>query len=195
MPGSIVDDDVELRSLRISDGPYIRGGLATLELHDPIGTGPLVHRPWISLWWWIKRTFIVSHCIVINGSRAGFIGLHNLRRDMSAEISMVLFEQGIRGKGYGSRAAGLFLRSLEDRLHLRKIFVRVRVDNRASLSLWHKFGFTPLGAIRDVRTMVKIPDRSERQSKIKGSLRNKRMNVCGEENAVEGHVKQRTTVQ
>jgi ribosomal protein S18 acetylase RimI-like enzyme len=135
---------ISLRPVRISDARFLHAGFASRDflaangLHRPIASS------WFPTWWWIRRAFVFAYCIVVDGKRAGFLGMHTLRPGESAELCLAIFEEEMRRKGYGSRAFHIFVRTLEKYPLIEMLLVRVRQDNFTALSFWKKLGFGEL---------------------------------------------------
>jgi len=123
------------------DARFIHSGFVSDDFLAAKGlTRPITSSRFL-MWWWIRKTFIFSYCILVNGRRAGFIGLHNVQPCASAEMSLALFEKDMRRKGHGSGAFHLLVRDLQKHQLAKKIVVRVASDNFISLSFWKKLGF------------------------------------------------------
>jgi len=135
------ENDITLRPVRIYDASFLNSGFASRDFLAANGLSKPVASSWFPAWWWTRRTFVFAYCIVVNGKRAGFLGLHTLRPGESAELSLSIFEEEMRRKGYGSRAFHLFVHNLEKRSLIKMLLVRVRKDNFTALSFWKKLGF------------------------------------------------------
>ncbi|NOY64236.1 MAG: GNAT family N-acetyltransferase [Nitrospirae bacterium] len=141
IPRIMVDGSLMLRPLRILDASFLtRGfkneGILLINLRNR-SLIPL----WLSTWWWTKRTFLPAYCIVQDSKRIGFIGLYNLILGESAEVSLAIFEKDQRRRGYGTRAFNLLLHNLQRYSVVKRIFVKVRRDNRSALFFWKRLGF------------------------------------------------------
>ena len=147
---SMKDDNLKLRPLRIFDGPFIHRGLK-----DEIGlrTNRLSRQTdssWLSVWWWIKKTYRYSFCIELDSKPIGFIGLYNVALCKSADISLVIFDETFRRQGYGTRSFKLFAQSLSRHSVVENIFVTIKTDNHRALSFWKKLGFSETNMVNDI---------------------------------------------
>jgi RimJ/RimL family protein N-acetyltransferase len=149
----LTENNIRLRPVRIFDALFIHSGFVSDDFLAANGLTRPITSSWFLLWWWIKKTFAFSYCILVNGKQSGFIGLHNIQPSASAEISLALFEKDMRRKGYGSRAFHLFARDIEKYRLAEKIVVRVGKDNFISLSFWKKLGFEEIHIEHGVTTL------------------------------------------
>jgi RimJ/RimL family protein N-acetyltransferase len=150
----LAENEIRLRPVRMFDSRLMHSGFASDDfLAANALTRPITSSRFL-IWWWIKKTFVFSYCILINGKRSGFIGLHNLQPCAAAEISLALFERDLRRKGYGSRAFHLFVHDLEKHQFVKKISVRVSQDNFISLSFCKKLGFEEIHGEDRVRILL-----------------------------------------
>ncbi len=138
------EGNIILRPARIFDAPFLHYGFASRDFLSANGLSRPIASSWLTTWWWIRRTFVFAYCIVVDGNRAGFLGMHSLRPGESAELSLSIFEEELRRKGHGSRSFHIFLRNLEKRSLIKMLLVRVRKDNFMALSFWKKLGFGEL---------------------------------------------------
>lgn len=67
----------------------------------------------------------------------------------TCHIGLAIFVPADRGKGYGGRVLRLTLNYLRDWLKIRKVSLRVLVDNHAAISLYRQFGFEVEGTLKD----------------------------------------------
>jgi ribosomal protein S18 acetylase RimI-like enzyme len=135
------ENDISLRPVRIFDAAFLHSGFSSRDFLEANGLSKPIASSWFPTWWWLRRTFVFAYCIVADGKRAGFLGMHTLRPGESAELSLSIFEEEMRRKGYGSRAFHLFVRNLEKHFFIKMLLVRVRKDNFMALSFWKKLGF------------------------------------------------------
>ncbi|MCD6199323.1 MAG: GNAT family N-acetyltransferase [Deltaproteobacteria bacterium] len=147
-------DNLRLRPLKIFDGPFIINGLRNEDVWRANGLSKPITFSWFSVWWYLKKTFDLSLCIEIDSRRAGFIGLYNLSLGKSAELSLLLFEKNIRQCGYGSRAFTLFAKNLKEHSVVKKIIIRVKIDNNAAISFYRALGFNKLSNLDRIKTMA-----------------------------------------
>jgi RimJ/RimL family protein N-acetyltransferase len=150
----LTENNIRLRPVRMFDAFFMRSGFVSDDFLAANGLTRPITSSWFLIWWWLKKTFAFSFCILVNGKRAGFIGLHIMQPCASAEISLALFEKDMRQKGYGSRAFHLFMHVLEKHPIAEKIVVRVDKDNFISLSFWKKLGFEEVHRVDGARTLL-----------------------------------------
>ena len=147
-------DNLRLRPLKIFDGPFMINGLRNQDVWRANGLSKSITFSCFSAWWYLKKTFDLSLCIEIDSRRIGFIGLYNLSLGKSAELSLSLFEKNIRHCGYGSRAFTLFAKNLKEHSVVKKIIVRVKIDNNAAISFYRALGFNELSNLDRIKTMA-----------------------------------------
>jgi RimJ/RimL family protein N-acetyltransferase len=147
------DLDLRLRPLRIFDSPFMSNGLRDGVILKDNGLSDPISSSWLFVWWWIKKTFLITYCIECDSRRIGFVGLHELRLGEVVEASMVLFDKDVRGIGYGSRVAGLLLESLKKYSIAERVIARVKTDNHISLSFVRKLGFVETTTSDDIVTL------------------------------------------
>jgi RimJ/RimL family protein N-acetyltransferase len=135
------DNDLSLRPMRISDGPFINNGLKDEIILKASGLNNPINSSWFSVWWWIKKTFMPCYCIECDSKRIGFIGLYNLSPGKSAEMSLAIFNETLRRHGYGTRAFRLLVQGLKRYSVVKNLLVKVETDNHAAISFWRKLGF------------------------------------------------------
>jgi RimJ/RimL family protein N-acetyltransferase len=153
MPRCMNNNNIKLRAFGISDVPFLCEGLRDKEILAVSGLSKPVFLSWLSVWWWIKKTFTIIYCIECDSKRIGFIGLHNMRLGKSAEMTLVIFDKNIRRHGYGSRAFRIFTQNLKKKSIVERIMVRVKTDNSISTSFWQKHGFRELNVTNGIKTM------------------------------------------
>jgi RimJ/RimL family protein N-acetyltransferase len=152
-PRSMNDLDLRLRPLRIFDSPFMSNGLRDGVILKDNGLSDPISSSWLFVWWWIRKTFLITYCIECDSRRIGFVGLHDLRLGEVVEASMVLFDKDVRGIGYGSRVAGLLLESLKKYSIAERVIARVKTDNHISLSFVRKLGFVETTTSDDIVTL------------------------------------------
>lgn len=150
---SMRDDNLRLRPLRIFDGHFIHRALKDEIGLKANGLKRITDSSWFSLWWWIKRTYSYSFCIELDSKPIGFIGLYNLALGKSADISLSIFDETLRRRGYGTRSFKLFAQSLRRHSVVKNIFVRVKTDNHKALSFWSKLDFSGTSMLNDIINM------------------------------------------
>jgi RimJ/RimL family protein N-acetyltransferase len=151
--GSMKDDNLRLRPLRIFDGHFIHRALKDQIGLKTSGLNGLRDPSWFSVWWWIKKTYSYSFCIELDSRPIGFIGLYNLALGKSADISLVIFDETFRRQSYGTRSFKLFAQILRRHSVLEKIVVRVKTENHRALSFWRKLGFLETSSLNDIINM------------------------------------------
>ena len=151
----IEHDGIRLRPLRIFDVPLIKKRFRDKEALGTTGSGKPASGGCLSVWWWLKKTYPILFCIEVESKCVGFIGLYNLEPRESAEITLVIFDGGMRRRGYGSKAYDAVATSLCRSLFFKRIIVRANADNQPSISFWKKLGFEELHTGNGVKTMTK----------------------------------------
>jgi len=152
-PRSMNDNDLRLRPFRIFDSPFMSNGLRDEVILKANGLSEPISSSWLFVWWWIKKTFLITYCIECDSRRIGFVGLHDLRLGESTEITMVLFDSNIRGLGYGSRVFALLAQNLKKYSIAEKVIAQVKIDNCVSLSFVRKLGFVEEGISDNIVTL------------------------------------------
>jgi RimJ/RimL family protein N-acetyltransferase len=152
-PRSMNDHDLRLRPLRIFDSPFMSNGLRDEAILKANGLSKPISSSWLFMWWWIKRTFLITYCIECDSRRIGFVGLHDLRLGKSTEISMMLFDSNIRGLGYGSRVLTLLAQNLKKYSIAEKLIAQVKINNCISLFFVRKLGFVETDTSDDIVTL------------------------------------------
>ncbi|MCL4475783.1 MAG: GNAT family N-acetyltransferase [Nitrospirae bacterium] len=153
IPRHIEHDGIVLRPLRIFDVPLIRKGLRDKDVLRTTGPGKPVSGGCLLVWWWLKKTYPILFCIEVASKCIGFIGLYNLIGE-SAEVTLVLLDNGNRRLGYGSRAYRAFVTNLPRSSFIKKFIVTVKADNYPSISFWKKLGFEELDSMNGIKTMA-----------------------------------------
>jgi len=141
IPRYMEDGNLRLRPLRMSDGPFILKGLNEGAILKASGLSRPIASSWFFAWWWIKNTFVPVYCIACNSKRIGFIGLYNLIPGESAEVSLAIFDNCFRRRGYGTRAFVLLMQEMKRHGVVKDLIVKIRIENRAALLFWGKLGF------------------------------------------------------
>ncbi len=153
-PRSLRDSSLHLRPLRIADGRFIAAGLADASILRACGTLNPPATSWFSLIWWIKRTYPLAFCIELDGRKIGFLGVYRLHPGKSALMSLAIFDETCRNRGYGTRALELFVRHLQKCRLVERLAVDVMQESPA-LNFWMKAGFTEAAAVGGVLTLTR----------------------------------------
>jgi len=149
IPRHIEDGHIGLRQLRFSDVSFLCDGLRGKEILANNGLSKTISSSWLSVWWWIKKTFTLIYCIKCDSKRIGFIGLYNLKLGKSAEMTLVIFEKNFRRLGYGTTAFTIFAKYLKGHSIAENIIVRIKTSNTVSISFWQKLGFKEISRKND----------------------------------------------
>jgi RimJ/RimL family protein N-acetyltransferase len=147
------DRDLRLRPLRIFDSPFMSNGLRDEAILKANGLSEPISSSWLFVWWWIKRTFLITYCIECNSRRIGFVGLHCLKLGEVVEASMMLFDKDVRRIGYGRRVAALLAENLKKHCIAERVIARVKRENCVSLSFVRKLGFVEEGISDNIVTL------------------------------------------
>jgi RimJ/RimL family protein N-acetyltransferase len=153
MPACIAGDDIRLRTLKITDGPFLKDMLYDEDTMKSCGLNSPVSQSWISVWWWIKKTFTLSYCIEYGSRTIGFIAVSRLTPGRSAELSLVISAKVMRRRGYGRRAFEFLSDVMQGHSFAREVFVRVRSDNPGAVLFWKNLGFSEIRVEGGIVTM------------------------------------------
>jgi RimJ/RimL family protein N-acetyltransferase len=156
IPAAMEVDNIRLRRLRFSDGPFIMNELKDEIILNASGLLRPIHVSWFSLWWWMKTTFMFDYCIEFNLKPIGFIGLYDLLSGESAQISLTIFDKMFRRQGYGSRAFNLLAKHLQKHSIVREIRARVMRDNHDAVSFWRKIGFSQMDTVDAIQITMSM---------------------------------------
>ena len=95
-----------------------------------------------------NRRFI----IVQEGRTIGMVGLYNIHWiHRTCEIGIFIGEDQARRKGAATEACCLIEKYAKNYLNLRKITLKVVVDNKKAVSMWHSLGYQSVGELREER--------------------------------------------
>jgi RimJ/RimL family protein N-acetyltransferase len=144
---------IRLRPIRILDGPFLSKGFKREDFLLVNNLQKPIHSSWLPVWWWIKRTFICTYCILIDSRKIGFIGLYNLRFHKSVEIGLFIFEKPMRHLGYGSETLNLLIQNFRKFSFVDEITVNVKVDNHVAISFYRRNRFKELYTEGSIITM------------------------------------------
>jgi len=154
-PGYMTDDVIHLRSMKISDGPYLRKQLAGTEALSYTELSRPISASWFHVWLKMKKIFNFAYLIVVDARPVGFIGLCNLVAGQSAEMSLVIFDREQRRQGFGRRAFHLLAKNLQTYFTVKNVFVRYKNDNADARSFWSGCGFQEECRQNDLITMFR----------------------------------------
>ena len=153
IPGHIEGGHVGLRLLGLSDISYVKEALVDPQISGTSLLAKPVSLSWLSVWWWIRKTFPLIYSIECNSRRIGFIGIYNLTPGRSSEISLVIYKDRDRRRGYGSRAFAIFANYLKECHLLTHLIVKIKTDNDMSISFWQKLGFREIQIAGNIMTL------------------------------------------
>jgi RimJ/RimL family protein N-acetyltransferase len=153
IPRYMTTPPISLRPVRILDGPFLSEGLQREDFLYINNLKKPIYSSWLPVWWWMKRSFICTYCILIDSRRIGFIGLYDLKFRKSVEIGLFIFEKHMRHLGYGSETLNLLAQNLKRFSFVDEIIARVRLDNCVALSFCQKNGFKELYTEDHIITM------------------------------------------
>ena len=153
IPRYMTTPPIKLRPVRVLDGSFLSKGFEGKEFLLANDMTRPVHFSRFLAWWWIKRTFVCTYCILIDSRKIGFVGLYNLKFRKSVEISLFIFEKHMRHLGYGSKALDLLAHNFRKFSFVDEIIAKVRLDNRVAVSFCQKNGFKELYAEDHIITM------------------------------------------
>jgi RimJ/RimL family protein N-acetyltransferase len=154
-PRSLCDNNLRLRPLRIRDGRFIAAGLADAAILRACGMSDAPAASWVSLIWWMRRTYPLAFCIELDGRRIGFLGLYRLHPGKSASLSLAIFDETCRNRGYGTRALTLIVKYVRKSRLARRLAVDVMEGNPKALNFWNKAGFGETSASGGVLTLMR----------------------------------------
>jgi ribosomal protein S18 acetylase RimI-like enzyme len=154
-PRSLRDHNLRLRPLRIRDGRFIAAGLADAAILRACGMSDAPAASWVSLVWWMRRTYPLAFCIELDGRRIGFLGLYRLHPGKSASLSLAIFDETCRNRGYGTRALTVIVKYVRKCRLARCLDVDVMQGNPGALNFWNKAGFSEASASGGVLTLTR----------------------------------------
>ena len=110
-------------------------------------------RSLISFWRWVHTTFQLLYIIEVEERNArrimGFLGIYNMQLGRELWVSLVVLDGKDRGRGYGRRALGLLLSSLQEDRTVNRVCGEVLITNTQSLRLLQGLGFLAYGYNED----------------------------------------------
>jgi GNAT superfamily N-acetyltransferase len=168
IPRYMTTPPIRLRPARVWDGPFLREVFKREDFLLANNLKKPIYSSWLLVWWWIKRTFLCTYCILVDSRRIGFIGLYNLKFRKSIEISLFIFEKHMRHLGYGSKALNLLAQNLKRFSFVDEIIARVGLDNCVALSFCQKNGFKELYTEDHIITMsINLLDECGQRTRIR----------------------------
>ncbi len=144
---------IRLRPVGILDGPFLSEEFKREDFLLVNNLKKPIYSSWFLIWWWMKRTFVCTYCILIDSRRIGFIGMYNLGLHKSVEISLFIFEKHMRHLGYGSKVLNLLAQNLRKFSFVDEIIARVRVGNPVAISFCRRNGLKELYTENHIITM------------------------------------------
>ena len=154
-PRALRHSNLCLRPLRFTDGRFVAAGLADAAILRACGMSAPPSASRFSLMWWVRRTYPLAYCIELDDHRIGFLGLYRLRPGKSASLSLAIFDETCRNRGYGTRALELFVHYLQKCRLVERLAVDVMQENPAASSFWEKTGFREASVVGGVLTMTR----------------------------------------
>lgn len=150
----IEGNGIRLRAWQDNDLPVL-----TLLRNDVVIQGQLLTRPRGSSLeqvrnWLMDRSVQGDKLFFIVADKdrdvtLGFVQINDLEAfDRRAELGICLVREA-QGRGIGSESLRLICSYLRKTLGLRKISLKVRVDNEAAISCYRKAGFDMCGLLRE----------------------------------------------
>lgn len=149
LPAYMHGDRIRLRRLRLLDGLFISNGLRDQAMLTANGLSKRINLSWLSLWWWMRKTYNCIFCIEVDSRRIGFVGLYNLIPGKSAQISLVIFDEMFRKRGYGTEAFRLLSHHAQECSLVKEIHAKVATENCGALRFWEKAGFLEVKTSND----------------------------------------------
>lgn len=117
------------------------------------GVGNRAFGSLLSFWRWVITSFWAFYLIEIRENdkprTIGFLGLYNVEVGQTAWLSLAIFSPEDRRRGYGQRALGLLLGSLEEDGVVERVRVGVLKVNLPSLCFFRRQGFKESGESED----------------------------------------------
>ena len=142
-----------LRLYRLSDLTALRSLRETQAFLADSGVRLKPLSSLMSFWIWVHKTFQLFYIIEVEERNArrimGFLGIYNMQLGRELWVSLVVLDENDRGKGYGRRALGLFLSSLQEDRTVKRVCGEVLITNTQSLRLLQRLGFLAYGYNED----------------------------------------------
>jgi RimJ/RimL family protein N-acetyltransferase len=156
LPRRMCDGGLELRPVRISDGPFL---VKAFALTGAVRMPEPVPRRAFYFWWFVRKTYSFAYCIVAVSHPIGFIGLYDLIPGKSAKMSLAIPEGAYRRSGFGRRAFRLVRENLVRHSVVETLSVEIKKENHGALRFAERMGFTLEEARKEtVRLSLRLPD-------------------------------------
>ena len=149
-------EKVRLRSFEISDLNSIMKHWNKIDLRRELG--PIVphsrkeREDWIKKTWEDRRkgsAYVFAMEEIKSGRFLGHCSLNNVRDiNRTASVSIAIYDNNDRGKGFGTDAMRILLRIGFDFLNLHRIGLNVFHTNPQAIRVYEKVGFTKVGELR-----------------------------------------------
>ena len=155
LPKYMKDDELQLRSLRISDMQFLKTGLTAEGVLNAGGLEKPLKISGLMAWWLLKRASVCCYCVLVRSRRIGLMSLQNMVLGKTAELSLAILDPELRGCGYGTRAFCLLTDSLTKCSVVEELWVQVNTANGSAVRFWKKLGFVTVREIDSIRMMSK----------------------------------------
>jgi ribosomal protein S18 acetylase RimI-like enzyme len=131
MPYTTEADGIGLKRLSARDIPLVREGLREA------GWSGSLFRTWLRL----RQVFAFLYVVEISSRPAGIFGVYNFAPGSSAEISLMIFDEPMRRKGYGKKIFSMAADMLSRRAAIKRLWVMVDPENGPASAFWTGLGF------------------------------------------------------
>ena len=148
---------MKLRSLKLTDLEVINIHWNTIALRRELG--PVIPSSKNEIEDWIKKTwekrkegseytFAIED--IESNELIGYCSLKNIRKiNRTGTVSIAIFNETNRGKGYGTDAMKVLLRIGFNFLNLHRIGLNVFETNKRAIKLYQNIGFKQVGLLRE----------------------------------------------
>lgn len=147
---------VRLRSFELTDLPDIMKHWNKIHLRRELG--PVVPQSQEEREEWIRKTWAdrkagIAYAFALEDRELGrFLGhcnLNNVRAiNRTASVSLAIYDENDRGKGFGTDAMKVILKVGFDYLNLHRIGLNVFHTNPRGIRVYEKVGFKKVGELR-----------------------------------------------
>jgi len=131
MPRRTEAGGICLRRFSVRDLPFVRQGLQEAGWSESS----------FLTWWRLRRTFSFLYLVEISGRPAGIFGVYNFAPGSSAEISLMIFDEALRRRGYGKEIFSMAVEMLRRRAFVKRLSVMIDPENASALAFWTSLGF------------------------------------------------------